>query len=97
MTVNKAKMSYDGSTFEDTGSAVIQVEIRNWQQYELDWWAKYGITESTLKKFKVFSCKNVFLNGNLFYLEQPNQLVFGYYGGIKQDIEQWRIYFPGDK
>lgn len=94
MTVNKARMSYDGSTFEDTGSAVIQVEIRNWQQYELDWWAKYGITENTLKKFKVFSCKNVFLNGNLFYLEQPNQLVFGYYGGIKQDIEQWRIYFP---
>ena len=94
MTVNKARMSYDGSTFEDTGSAVIQVEIRNWQQYELNWWAKYGITENTLKKFKVFSCKNVFLNGNLFYLEQPNQLVFGYYGGIKQDIEQWRIYFP---
>lgn len=22
------------------------------------------------------------------------QLVFGYYGGIKQDIEQWRIYHP---
>ena len=94
MTKNRAKMQYDGTQFEDTGSAVIQVEIREWQQYELDWWAKYGIQLSTLKKFKVFSCKNVFLNGNLFHLEQPNQLIFGYYGGIKQDVEQWRIYFP---
>ena len=94
LKVNKPKMQYDGSQFEDTGSAVIQVEIRGWQQYELDWWAKYGIQLSTLKKFKVFSCKNVFLNGNLFHLEQPEQYVFGYFGGIKQDIEQWRIYFP---
>ena len=94
LKINKPKMQYDGTQFEDTGSAVIQVEIREWQQYELDWWAKYGIQLSTLKKFKVFSCKNVFLNGNLFHLEQSNQYVFGYYGGIKQDVEQWRIYFP---
>ena len=94
MTVNKAKMSYDGSTFEDTGSAVIQVEIRNFTESDLQWWAKYGITENTLKKFKVFSCKNVFLNGNLFEMVSDTQLVFGYYGGIKQDVEQWRIYHP---
>lgn len=37
MTVNKAKMSYDGSTFEDTGSAVIQVEIRNFTESDLQW------------------------------------------------------------
>lgn len=94
MTKNRARMQYDGTQFEDTGSAVIQVEIRDWQQYELDWWAKYGIQLSTLKKFKVFSCKNVFLNGNLFEMVLDKQLVFGYYGGIKQDIEQWRIYHP---
>lgn len=94
MTKNRARMQYDGIQFEDTGSAVIQVEIRDWQQYELDWWAKYGIQLSTLKKFKVFSCKNVFLNGNLFEMVLDKQLVFGYYGGIKQDIEQWRIYHP---
>lgn len=28
MTKNRAKMQYDGTQFEDTGSAVIQVEIR---------------------------------------------------------------------
>jgi hypothetical protein len=32
--------------------------------------------------------KNVFLNGNLFYSESDHQFTFGYYGGIKDDIEQ---------
>lgn len=92
---NKAKLEYDGAVMdEDSKTAIIQVEIRPFQQYELDWWAKYGITEKTLKKYKVFSCKNVWLNGNIFHLEKDNQLVFGYYGGTKDGIELWRIYFP---
>lgn len=92
---NKAKLEYDGAVMdEDSKTAIIQVEIRPFQQYELDWWAKYGITEKTLKKYKVFSCKNVWLNGNMFHLEKDNQLVFGYYGGTKDGIELWRIYFP---
>lgn len=80
-------------TLPESKQAIIQVEIRPFQQYELDWWAKFGITEKTLKKFKVFSCKNIWLNGNLFHLEKDKQLVFGYYGGIKNGIELWRIYF----
>lgn len=75
----------------------IQVEIREFQKYELDWWNSYGITENTLKKFKVFSCKNIWLNGNLFHIESPNQRIFGYYGGTKDGIELWRLYFVGRK
>lgn len=57
---NKPKLEYDGAVMdEQSKTAVIQVEIRPFQQYELEWWAKYGITEETLKKYKVFSCKNV--------------------------------------
>lgn len=82
---------------DEKKEAIIQVEIRPFQQYELDWWAKFGITEKTLKKFKVFSCKNVFLNGNLFHIESKNQLVFGYFGGIKNGVEKWKIYFPGNR
>lgn len=82
---------------DEKKEAIIRVEIRPFQQYELDWWAKFGITEKTLKKFRVFSCKNVFLNDNLFHLETPNQLVFGYYGGIKNGVEKWKIYFPGNR
>nr|DAW62569.1 MAG TPA: hypothetical protein [Caudoviricetes sp.] len=30
----------------------------------------------------------MFLNGEIFHLYKENQLVFGYFGGIKDDIEQ---------
>ena len=91
---NKPKLEYSGEKIELNSTAIIQVEIRPFQQYELDWWAKFGISEKTLKKYNVFSCKNVWLNGNIFHLEKENQLVFGYYGGIKDGIELWRVYMP---
>lgn len=35
---NKAKLEYDGAVMnEDSKTAIIQVEIRPFQQYELDW------------------------------------------------------------
>lgn len=89
----KSKIIHAEETLPETKQAIIQVEIRPFQDYELEWWGKFGITEKTLKKFKVFSCKNIWLNGNLFHLEKDKQLVFGYYGGIKDGIELWRIYF----
>ena len=85
---NKPKLEYTNSKLETSKSAIIQVEIRPFQSYELNWWKKFGISESTLQKFKVYSCKNIFLNGNLFHVEYPKQLIFGYYGGIKDGIEQ---------
>ena len=91
---NKCLKKWDEEKFEDTGGAIIQVEIKDFTENDLQWWAKYGISQSTLKKFRVYSCKNVFLNGNLFEMVSDNQYVYGYYGGIKQDIEQWRIYHP---
>lgn len=89
------EIKYSNTKLEDTTDAIIQVEIKDFEQYELDWWAKFGIDLPTLKKFKVFSCKNVFLNNNLFHLYREKQLVFGYYGGVREGIERWRIYFPG--
>lgn len=91
---NKCLKKWDEEKFEDTGGAIIQVEIKDFTENDLQWWAKYGISQSTLKKFRVYSCKNIFLNGNLFEMVSDNQYVYGYYGGIKQDIEQWRIYHP---
>ena len=92
---NTTKVKYSNIEFKETTPAIIQITLRDFEQYELNWWAKYGIQSRTLRRFKVFSCKNVFLNGNVFHIERNNQLVFGYFGGIKNDIEQWRIYFPG--
>lgn len=97
LQVNEPLIKYSNTKFEDTTDAIIQIEVKDFEQYELDWWAKFGISLQILKKFKVFSCKNVFLNNNLFHLYRDKQLVFGYYGGIREDIERWRIYFPGNR
>lgn len=96
-TIEKHPIKESNETIEPLKSSIIQVEIRDFQQYELDWWFSYGITEKTLKKFRVFSCKNIWLNNNLFHLESSNQRIFGYYGGIKNGIEMWRIYNVGKK
>lgn len=88
-------ISESHSQLRDTGPAIIRVEIQDFTEDELKWWAQYGITEDILKQFKVYSCKTVFLNGNYYATTGPKNPIFGYYRG-KNDkgIELWRIYFP---
>lgn len=95
LVVNKPALEYTGSKLDTQNNTLIQVEIQDFSEAELKWWGSYGITEETLKKFNVFSCKNIFLNGNLFYIGNGVQKVFGYYGGTREGIEQWRLYWPG--
>ena len=92
--LKKNKIQTSEVKLPEQKTAVIQVELRDWQEYELNWWMQFGITKETLKKYHVYSCKNVFLNGEMFHLEKDNQFVFGYYGGMKDGIELWRLYFP---
>ena len=76
----------------------IQVEIQDFTDLELKWWAKYGITLDILKHFNVYSCKHVFLNGDIIAQSQQHCPIYGYYGGkIKENgetIELWKCYFP---
>lgn len=97
LTKNKPKLKYSGEKIEKTEEARIRVEIRDFDKIDLDWWGKYGISEKTLKKFKVYAIKYAWLNENLFYIFSENQRVYGYYGGTKDGIEYWRLYFPGRK
>lgn len=82
------------TVFKDTGPADVRVEIKDFTQEELNWWNSYGITLDILKKFNVYSCKNIFLNGELFKTIYKDNFMFGYYGGKKDNLELWRIYFP---
>lgn len=92
VTVNPIKPST--TVFKDTGPADVRVEIKDFTQEELNWWNSYGITLDILKKFNVYSCKNIFLNGELFKTIYKDNFMFGYYGGKKDNLELWRIYFP---
>jgi len=83
--------------FKDSGKATIQVEIRDFDVYELEWWDSFGISLDTLHKFRVYSCKSVFLNGNYHCSSSYRDPIYGYYRGKKEGFEYWRIYFPKRK
>lgn len=94
---NKGKLNVNAPVFKDDGAAIIQVEIKDFSKSEIEWWGDYGVTDKILKKFHVFSCKNVFLNGNVISTSSDHCPIYGYYGGKKEGIELWRIYFPKRK
>lgn len=72
----------------------IQITVKKFTDEELKWWKQYNITSTILKRYNVYSCQYVFLNGQLF--NKPD-FCFGYFGGIDEDKELWRIYFPKRK
>lgn len=82
---------------EEKEFSKIQVEIKEFSELELKWWAKYGITKDILNKYNVYSCKHVFLNESVVAKSQQHCPIFGYYGKKYQGEELWRIYFPKRK
>lgn len=91
---NEAKIDYDGTVIDEKKETIIQVEVKDYTAKELEWWDKQGISAATLKKFKVFSIKNVFINGQYFCTSSNINPIYGYYFGIKEGRELWKIYFP---
>jgi hypothetical protein len=83
--------------FESEKETFIQVEIKDFSESELKWWNSFGITKETLNRYKVYSVKTVFLNGNIYAQSTQHSPIYGYYFGKKENIEQWRIYMPKRK
>ena len=80
--------------FEDSGPCKIQITRQEFTKEELNWWKQFNISEDILKKFQVYSCKYLFLNGSLFAMSDSKNFIFGYYGNKKDSLELWRCYFP---
>lgn len=91
---NPGKINNNAVRMEDKELSKIQVEIQEFTPLELKWWKKYGITSEILKVFNVYSCKHVFLNGELNARSQQHSPIFGYYGKRYHGDELWRCYFP---
>ena len=83
--------------FESEKETFIQVEIKDFSESELKWWNSFGITEQTLKKYKIYSVKTVFLNGSIYAQSTQHSPIYGYYFGKQGVVEQWRIYIPKRK
>ncbi len=94
---NRGKIIPRDFRIEEKEFSKIQVEIQNFSELELKWWLKFGITSEILKKYNVYSCKHIFLNGQLIAKSQQHCPIFGYYGKKYQGEELWKIYFPKRK
>ena len=81
-------------TFKESKDTIIQIEHQDFTDSDLEWWKSFGITQKTLLYYNVHSCKNIFLNGAWFTSYKQNNPIYGYFGGIRNNIELWRIYFP---
>jgi hypothetical protein len=97
LKVNKPKIEYSGNILKEHEQSRIQIEAKEFSEKELKWWQSFGVSEKTLSLFKIYSCKHVFLNGNVFATSTDNAPIFGYYGGKKDGVEHWRIYMPTKK
>jgi len=93
----EVKIKQSKIQIEEKQETIIQIEKQNFQDYELKWWESFGIHKETLEKFKVYSCKSVFLNGTYLASSSKNSMIFGYYFGKRGGNEIWRIYFPQRK
>lgn len=91
---NRAALASVRKFVKTTGPTIIQVETKNFTDKELKWWAQFGITLDILRKFNVYSCKHVFLNGSLNSISSPRNMIFTYYFGKKDKIEKHKVYFP---
>ncbi|MGL4372548.1 MAG: toprim domain-containing protein [Turicibacter sp.] len=94
LKINPPKIEYSGLVMQESKTADVRIEMQEFTERELNWWLGFGITKETLKKFRVYSCKNVFLNGNFFSSSSETIPMFGYYGGKRDGLEMWRIYMP---
>lgn len=91
-------LKYTGVELEQTDKAIIQVEIKAFLPKELLWWESFGVSINTLKKYKVYSIKSIFLNGNYFTTSTETCPIYGYYGGENSEgNELWRLYMPTKK
>lgn len=92
--VAKVPIKISPRKFVDEGPTIIQIEKKDFSIEELNWWKQFGITKELLKKYNVYSCKHVFLNGTLKVKSTPNNFIFGYYFGKQDGRELWKIYMP---
>lgn len=91
------KIKVSNVKLEAKTETLIQIKPKAFSEQELKWWKGFGVTEKTLKKYKVFSCDSIFLNGDYFSSSSPRVPIYGYYCGKKNGQELWRIYFPSKR
>lgn len=70
----------------------IQVTVREWNNDDLAYWNQYNIKQYQLNLYKVYACKNIWLNGELYKCKHNDPGYAFYFGN-----DLFKIYFPKRK
>lgn len=69
----------------------IRIRIRPFQEFDLKYWAQFGISDKVLGLYNVYACECVFVNGRKVYdFEYHKELAFAY----RMAKGEYKIYFP---
>lgn len=74
-------------------SVNIQITVREWSAKDIDFWVSYGITLSTLAKYRVYPVSYIFLNDKVI---KADKLAYAYQEN-KDGIIRYKIYQPHSK
>ena len=73
---------------------LFQVKVQKFTESDLAYWLQFGITEEILKKYKIFSLREVWLNKELYATYSNEDPIFGLYF---PNTEHIKIYRPVTK
>lgn len=73
---------------------LFQVKVQKFTESDLAYWIQFGITEEILKKYKIFSLREVWLNKELYATYSNEDPIFGLYF---PNTEHIKIYRPVTK
>lgn len=71
----------------------LNVKIREWKDYDFEYWKQYGISYKTLQFCNVFPISNIFKNDNIFTADKYAYV----YVEFKDNITSLKIYQPYSK
>jgi hypothetical protein len=70
---------------------LVQVDVKDFSNSELAYWAQFGITLDLLKLNNVYSCERVFMNKNLIVVTKKDDPTFAYHFPKSDNL---KIYKP---
>lgn len=74
----------------DSPPKIIQINRQAWTYTDKMYWRAYHLTSQIMEEYFVYSCKDVFVNGNWIYTYSDKDPAYAYYFGNGE----YKIYFP---
>jgi hypothetical protein len=79
--------------YKDKSRVHIGIKMQEFTPRDLHFWGQFGVSKSTLNKYNVFSCKYIFLNDLIIFVDNSKNPAYAYLES-KDEIYTYKIYQP---